>query len=293
MGKQSGPSRTRAALTMSINARLPVLPRASGDPRLSILPHSCRCCCTFGMWLKHFVGLLTKRLWYDHAIRRGEALLALTKERPTFSATTELSAKVPRHRLAGSTSLEQRTHLKLVRPLQIGRAPEFVGGKARRSRPKSRSRSKRSVRNSQKPQRSHFGDVGFRRIEWCTPNSPTCIRSQQPFGGPKHRKPTHPLRGNTNATGRSDFKPTPLLPNASTPLRAGPGQTQGPKRGSGRAISRAPGQICGGRVPSTRRDREREHPTHASGWRAPPSPERIGRSGRDEIFRPTYFPFPS
>nr|WP_247302436.1 aminotransferase class III-fold pyridoxal phosphate-dependent enzyme [Bradyrhizobium sp. 179] len=32
---------------MSINARLPVLPRASGDPRPSILPHSCRHTGTF------------------------------------------------------------------------------------------------------------------------------------------------------------------------------------------------------------------------------------------------------
>lgn len=140
-----------------------------------------------------------------------------------------------------------------MRPLQIGRAPEFVGGKARRSRPKSRSRSKRSVRNSQKPQRSHFGDVGFRRIEWCTPHSRTCVRSQPSAG-----RSTQNLRIRCRATQmplvEAISSPTPLLPNASTPttLRADPGQTQGPKRGSGRAISPRAGPDLRGRVPFTR-----------------------------------------
>lgn len=201
---------------------------------------------------------------------------------------------MPRQRLAGSTSLEQRTHLKLVRPLQIGRAPEFVGGKARRSRPKSRSRSKRSVRNSQKPQRSHFGDVGLSQdgVVYATLAN---LRSLPAFGGPKQPKPTHPLQGNTNATGRSDFKPNAFAAERihadHSPRRSQPNAR--PKAGLWTRDKPARRARSAGPCPFYSRDREREHPTHASGWRAPPSPERIGRSGRDEIFRPTYFPFPS
>lgn len=157
-----------------------------------------------------------------------------------------------------------------MRPLQIGRAPEFVGGKARRSRPKSRSRSKRSVRNSQKPQRSHFGDVGFRRIEWCAPNSRTCVRSQQPFGGPKHPKPTHPLQGNTNAPGRSDFKPNAFAAERihadHSPRRSRPNAR--PKAGLWTRDKPARWARSAGPCPFYSRDREREHPTHASAWRA-------------------------
>ncbi|MGY3294214.1 hypothetical protein ACVWWP_007281 [Bradyrhizobium sp. LM3.6] len=100
----------------------------------------------------------------------------------------------------------------------------FAGGKTRRSRPNHAvGRDDRCGIH-----KSHKGRImamlGFRRIEWCTPNSPTCVRSQQPFGGPRHPKPTHPLQGNHKChwSKRSQATPTTL------PRR--PGQTQGPKR---------------------------------------------------------------
>lgn len=97
-------------------------------------------------------------------------------------------------------------------------------------------------------------------------------------------EPTHPLQGNTNATGRSD--PRPLLCCRTHPRRplsrACPGQRQAQSVGSGRAISPispCAGQIRGGRLPTTRR--EREHPDPAGGLRR--RRERIGPSGRDEL----------
>lgn len=139
---------------------------------------------------------------------------------------------MPRQRLAGRTSLGQRIHLKLVRPLQIGRAPKFLGGKTRRSRPKSRSRSRRSLRNSQKPQRPHYGDVGlskdrvvYAKLANLRSLPATLRRAEAPetYASVARQHKCHWSK-------RSQA--TPLLPNASTPttLRAGPGQTQGPKR---------------------------------------------------------------
>ncbi|MGY4281373.1 hypothetical protein ACVWXO_000593 [Bradyrhizobium sp. LM2.7] len=199
---------------------------------------------------------------------------------------------MPRQRLAGRTSLEQIIHLKLVRPLQIGRAPEFVG-EGRDDRGQNPAVCRDDCFGIHRTAKTAFWMLGFRRIEWCTPNSPTCVRSQQPLGGPKHPKPTHPLQGQHKCHWSKRSQATPLLPNASTPTifrRRSRPKRMDQSGGSGRAISpRAgpdPRRPC--HFYSPRVSVGKQHTLPADELRR--RRERIGPSGRDELCRPTYFP---
>lgn len=145
---------------------------------------------------------------------------------------------MPRQRLAGRTSLEQRIHLKLVPPLQTNLAPSLreQDGTITSKIPQSVEAIAGEFTGIPK---AEFTILSFRRIEWCTPNLPICVRSQQPFGGPKHPNLRNRVAGQHKCHGSKQFQATPLLPNASTPPLSAPipAKRKAQSGGSGRAIS--------------------------------------------------------
>ncbi|MGY4327246.1 hypothetical protein ACVWWG_001663 [Bradyrhizobium sp. LB7.2] len=115
----------------------------------------------------------------------------------------------------------------------------FAGGKTRRSRPKSRSRSRRSLRNSQKPQRPHCGDVGlskervvYAKLANLRSLPATLRRAEAP-------ETYASVAGQHKCHWSKRSQATPLLPNASTPttLPRRSRQRKAQSGGSGRAIS--------------------------------------------------------
>lgn len=145
---------------------------------------------------------------------------------------------MPRQRLAGRTSLEQRIHLKLVPPLQTNLAPSLreQDGTIASKIPQSVEAIASEFTGNPK---AEFTILSFRRIEWCTPNLPICVRSQQPFGGPKHPNLRNRVAGQHKCHWSKQFQATPLLPNASTPPLSAPipAKRKAQSGGSGRAIS--------------------------------------------------------
>nr|AAK00181.1 hypothetical 22.1 kDa protein [Bradyrhizobium sp. WM9] len=104
--------------------RCQCLPRAGGDHRLSTLPHSCRCCCAFGISSKHLHRGAPdkKRLWNDR--------VALTKVHAYGDA--ELKPKVPPQRLA-------RQDLAKTRHFASAPAKSGAGARGRMTRRSQRN----------------------------------------------------------------------------------------------------------------------------------------------------------
>lgn len=151
-----------------------------------------------------------------------------------------------------------------------------------------------SLGSSQKTQRPHFRrPCAFERSSGARQTRQLAFAASNPSAGRSDRTYAS-AAGQHKCHWSKRSQATPLLPNASTPttLPRGSRPTPGPKRWlwtrdkTDKPLRR---QIRGGRLPTTRR--EREHPSPAGGLRR--RRERIGPSGRDELSAPHTSPLPS